>query len=102
MGPEVDAKGHKPTLAVPDAEFRERSSRWQGRNSGEDGAGDGDMPELQGVSLSVGENQEHGPPMDGNKPHDVFDQLSSLGKNYRHAFHPSIRGEVPLGYRAVQ
>jgi len=102
MSPEMDAKGHKPILAVPNAEFRERSSRWQRNNSGEEGAGDGDMPQLQGVSLSVGEHQKHSPSMDGNKPHDVFHQLISVGEDYWHAFHPSIRGEVPLSYRAVQ
>ncbi len=102
MGPEMDAKGHKPTLTVPDAEFRKRSSRWQGNNSGEEGAGNGDMPELQGVSVSIGEHQEHSPPMDGNETHDVFHQLISVRKDYRHAFHPSIRGEVPSCFRAVQ
>lgn len=102
MSPEMDAKGHKPILAVPDAEFRERSSRGQRNNSGEDGARDGDMPELQGVGLSVSEHQEHSPPMDGNKTHDVFHQLSSVRKDYRHTFHPSIRGEVPSCFRAVQ
>ncbi|MHA6969379.1 hypothetical protein ACX5K5_16960 (plasmid) [Glutamicibacter bergerei] len=95
MSPEMDAKARDPILAVPDAEFRERSSRGQRNNSGEDGTGDGDMPELQGVSVSVSEHQEHSPPMDGNETHDFFYQLISVCEDYRHAFHPSISGEVP-------